>query len=171
MKIAIGCDHIVTDIKNYIAAELKKLGYEVIDCGTKDKVRTHYPIYGHKVASLVAQGKVDRGVVICGTGVGISNSANKVKNIRAALVRDLISARQAVTEFDANIIACGGRITGVGLILEIVTTFLNAKYEPSKIKDARIEKINNLIKNDNYEKTEILLKDEIDKWNNGYYHD
>ncbi|AHF57192.1 RpiB/LacA/LacB family sugar-phosphate isomerase [Spiroplasma eriocheiris] len=169
MKVAIACDHIVTDIKDKMVTFLRQAGYEVVDCGTYDFVRTHYPIFGHKAASLVATNQVDKAVIMCGTGVGISNAANKTKNIRAALVRDLISARQAVEEFNANVIAVGGRITGIGLIEEIYQTFLETKYQPTPAKDARIEKINALITHDNY--ADNIFDSEIQKWQAGYYHD
>lgn len=169
MKIAIGCDHIATDIKNQIITYLKEQNYKVIDCGTYDKVRTHYPIFGHKVASLVALKKVDKGIVICGTGVGISNSANKTKGIRAALVRDIIATKEAVSEYNVNIIACGARITGIGLILEIIDTFLKTKYKPTDIKEKRIEKINSLIKINNY--NEHIFDKENKKWAKNEYSD
>lgn len=168
-KIAIACDHIVTDIKNEIGKYLEASGYDVIDCGTYDNNRTHYPIFGHKAATLVAENKVDLGVVLCGTGVGISNAANKTKGIRAALVRDIVSAKQAKEEFNANIIAVGGRITGMGIIIEIIDTFLSTKYIKTSIKDKRIKSINELIKNSNYQ--EDLFDMQCQKWDDGYYKD
>lgn len=169
MKIAIGCDHIVTPYKNEVFDALKSLGYEVLDLGTFDTERTHYPIFGQKVAIAVAKKEVDFGVVICGTGVGITNSAQKVKGTRTVLVRDVITAVEARKQLDANIVGLGGRITGVGLGIEIITAFLKTKYIATKENKEIISKIDSLIKDENYDTT--MFDEEVDKWNKGYYHD
>lgn len=167
MKIAIGCDHIVTSIKNEVKEYVKQLGHEVIDCGTYDDTRTHYPIYGREVAIQVAKKHADLGIVICGTGVGITNSANKTKGIRAILTRNVSTAIDARKNWNANVLGMGGRITGIGLITEIIDAFLNTEY--SGKNDFLISKIDSLIKNNNYETD--LLNDEINKWHNGFYCD
>nr|WP_063623137.1 RpiB/LacA/LacB family sugar-phosphate isomerase [Spiroplasma taiwanense] len=116
MKIAIGCDHIVTDIKDKIIEMLKRDKIEVIDCGTFDFTRTHYPIFGQRVANKVVKHEADFRIVICGTGVGISNGAQKVKGARVILTKDVISAVDARKNYEANIVGFGGRIIGLGLM-------------------------------------------------------
>ena len=147
MKIAVGCDHIVTPIKDKLIETLKKQGHTIIDCGAYDLVRTHYPMYGFEVARQVATKKAKFGVVICGTGVGITNSANKTYGARVCLTREVEVARIARQYYDANIIGCGGRISGLGLLEEIVNTFINTKYDGSHKSD--IKKINSVTKRKN----------------------
>lgn len=165
MKIAIGCDHIVTPIKDEVVKFLTNKGHQVIDCGTYDRVRTHYAIYGFEVARQVVSKQADLGVCICGTGVGISNSAQKTKGARVCLTRDVASAVAARKYYDANIIAMGGRISGQGLIEEIINAFINTQYNRSNKE--LLDKVNNKINNDNYD---IHMFDgEIEKWHQGGY--
>lgn len=165
MKIAIGCDHIVTPIKDEVVKFLTNKGHQVIDCGTYDRVRTHYAVYGFEVARQVVSKQADLGVCICGTGVGISNSAQKTKGARVCLTRDVASAVAARKYYDANIIAMGGRISGQGLIEEIINAFINTQYNRSNKE--LLDKVNNKINNDNYD---IHMFDgEIEKWHQGGY--
>ncbi|MDO5048120.1 MAG: galactose-6-phosphate isomerase subunit LacB [Anaerococcus sp.] len=176
MKIALGCDHIVTSLKMEVSDHLKARGFEVVDVGTYDNTRTHYPIFGKKVGELVASGACDLGVVLCGTGVGISTSVNKAYGTRCALVRDTITAIAAKRDLDANVIAFGGMIVGKDLALEIVDAFLDTSYEPSEDKDRLIKKLMAIEEDYKENKQDQVGNDEffdefIEKWEEGYYHD
>ncbi|QRN90016.1 galactose-6-phosphate isomerase subunit LacB [Mammaliicoccus sciuri] len=171
MKIAIGCDHIVTDEKIKVSDFIKSIGHEVIDVGTYDHQRTHYPIYGVNVAKAVTEGKADLGVVLCGTGVGISVSANKVPNARVALVRDITSARIAKEKYNCNFIGVGGTISGIDLITDIVETFINAEYIQTTESDQLIERMNQLLTDDQVQYDSNQFNKYIDKWNKGEYVD
>ena len=115
MKIAVGCDHIAFELKELIKNHIAFLGHNVVDCGAYNTKKTDYPIFGNKVASLVAKKEVDRGIVICGTGIGIGNAANKTANIRCALVNGALAAKHAVQKYNANVIAFGVMVVGSGL--------------------------------------------------------
>lgn len=129
MKLAIGNDHVAVDMKNEIKAYLEEKGIEVIDVGTNSKERFNYPVSGYKVAKLVASGQVDGGVLICGTGVGISLAANKVRGIRACVCSEPYSAKLSKQHNNTNIIAFGARVVGVELAKMIVDAWLGAEYE------------------------------------------
>ena len=129
MKIAIGNDHTAVAMKNGIVAHLEEKGYEVVNFGTDATDRSDYPIYGKRVADAVASGECDFGVLICGTGIGISLTANKVKGIRAAVCSEPYSAKMTRMHNDANIIAFGARVVGQATAEEIVDAFLTAEYE------------------------------------------
>lgn len=129
MKIAIGNDHAALELKNHIVDYLVKEGHEVVNFGTDTPASTDYPIYGVRVAHAVANGECERGVVICGTGIGISISANKVKGIRCALCSEPVSAKLTRQHNDANVLAMGARIIGPAMAEEIVHTFLTTEFE------------------------------------------
>lgn len=129
MKIAIGNDHVAVDMKHHIAKYLEEKGHEILNFGTDSDERCDYPVYGKKVAAAVANGECERGILICGTGIGISLAANKVKGIRAAVCSEAYSARLTRQHNDANIIAFGARVVGPATAEMIVDEFLNTEYE------------------------------------------
>jgi len=127
--IAIGSDHGGFELKQFVMKHLDELGLAYRDYGTYSADSCDYPVYGEAVARAVASGEAEKGIVICGTGIGISIAANKVKGIRAALCGDCYSAEFTRRHNDANILAMGARVTGSGLALKIVDTFLNTAFE------------------------------------------
>ena len=129
MKIAIGNDHVAVELKNHIKEYVEKKGHTVVNFGTDSSESCDYPIYGEKVARAVAGGECDLGILICGTGIGISLAANKVKGIRAAVCSEPYSARLTRQHNNANIIAFGARVVGQAMAEMIVDEFLNAEYE------------------------------------------
>lgn len=140
MKIAIGSDHGGYYLKQDIIELIKELGYEVEDFGTKGPESTDYSDFAIPVATGVAEGKFDRGILICGTGVGMSITANKVKGIRAALVTDLYTARATREHNNSNVLCLGARITGPQIALEIVKIWLTTEFEGGR-HERRINKI------------------------------
>lgn len=142
--IGIGNDHAAVKMKNAIKEYLEEQGYKVINYGTDTNESCDYPIYGKRVGKAVASGEVDAGILICGTGIGISIAANKVKGVRAAVVSEPVSARLTKEHNNANIIAFGARIVGIEMAKTIVDTWLHAKY----IGSGRHEKRVNMIEQD-----------------------
>lgn len=128
MKIAIGNDHAATDLKWEILGYVKSLGHEVINFGTDTKESCNYPDYAKKVGRAVAAGEADCGILICGTGVGISIAANKIHGIRAGVCSDATTARLIKEHNNANILAMGARIVGGELAKDIVRAYLNAEF-------------------------------------------
>ena len=129
MKIAIGNDHTAVDLKNTISDYLKELGYEVINLGTDSRESCDYPIYGEKVGRAVADGEADLGIAICGTGVGISIAANKVKGIRACVCSEPYTAKLSRMHNNSNVLAFGARVVGDELAKMIVKEWLDAEFE------------------------------------------
>ncbi|KLI33928.1 ribose 5-phosphate isomerase B [Brachyspira hyodysenteriae] len=129
MKIAIGCDHSAVELKKEIIKYLEELGHNVTDFGTHTTESVDYPIYGKKVAEEVASGRYEGGVLICGTGIGISLAANKVKGIRAAVCSEPYSAKLSKLHNNSNIIAFGARVVGVDLAKMIVKEWLDSEFE------------------------------------------
>ena len=143
MKIAIGNDHTAVELKNHIKEFLENKGYDVTDFGTSSGERTDYPIYGYKVARSVANKEFDFGILICGTGIGISLAANKVKGIRAAVCSEPYSARLTRAHNNANIIAFGARVVGPSMAEMVVEEFLTTEYEGGR-HQKRIDMISDI---------------------------
>ena len=129
MKLGIGNDHVGYEMKLEIKAYLEAKGHEVIDYGAYSSERSDYPVYGEKVARAIVSGECDAGILICGTGVGISVSANKVHGIRAAVCSEPVTAALSKRHNNANIIAFGARIVGIEMAKAIVDAWLSAEFE------------------------------------------
>ena len=129
MKIAIGCDHGGFEQKNAIAEHLKERGFEVTDFGIYENKSVDYPEIALKLANSVAAGENTLGILVCGTGIGMSIAANKVNGIRAAAVSDHFSAKYTRLHNNANILCLGGRVIGVGTALELADLFVDTEYE------------------------------------------
>ena len=139
--IAIGCDHGCYYLKHDIIDFLEKNGYEYKDYGTYSDESCDYPVYAKKVAHAVADGECEKGILICGTGIGVCITANKVKGIRAALVHDCFSAKATREHNDANIVTMGARVIGPGLATEIVRIFLETPFSNEERHIRRIKQI------------------------------
>jgi ribose 5-phosphate isomerase B len=140
MKVVVGSDHAGFELKEQIKAVLVEKGYAVIDVGTESPASVDYPDFGINAATLVGRGEADRGVLVCGTGIGMSVIANKVKGVRAALISDLYTAIQSRKHLDANILVLGGRVIGKDLAAEITRVWLDTPFEGGR-HQKRIEKI------------------------------
>ncbi|PLX33811.1 MAG: ribose 5-phosphate isomerase B [Clostridiales bacterium] len=140
MKVALGSDHGGFELKEAIKKHLNRKGIEFADYGTFNNDSVDYPDYGRITAEAVMSGECDRGIVCCGTGIGISLAANKVKGIRCALVSEEYSARMAKSHNNANMIAMGGRVVGDGIATGIVDAWLEAEFEGGR-HERRVEKI------------------------------
>ena len=143
MKIALGADHGGFDLKEEVKKHLLSKGYEVEDFGCYSKDSVDYNEIGISVAEGVAANLFDKGILVCGTGIGMSVMANKVKGIRAALVHDLFTAKATREHNDTNILAMGGRVIGGGLALDIVDTWLETEFSNAERHLRRITKIDN----------------------------
>ena len=129
MKIAIGNDHVAVEMKNQITEYLTSLGHEVINFGTDSSDRCDYPVFGEAVARAVVRGDAERGIVICGTGVGISLAANRVRGIRAVVCSEPYSAALSREHNNTNVLAFGARVIGIELAKLIVKSWLDAEFE------------------------------------------
>jgi len=146
MRIAVGADHAGFQLKQNVAAYLRELGHEVIDLGTTSTEPVDYPDYAEAVGKTLLDGHAERAVLICGSGVGASVSANKLPGIRGAMCHDTYSAHQGVEHDDMNVLVLGARIIGVELARELVRTFLAAKFTHEERHVRRVGKIKTLEK-------------------------
>lgn len=143
MKIAMACDHGGLELKENIKTYLEEQGIEVLDLGTNTTESVDYPEYGKACAEAVVSGEADRGIVCCGTGIGISIAANKVKGVRCALCTDVHMAEMTRKHNDANILAMGGRITDLDTAKNITQTWLDTEFEGGR-HQRRIDMLNNM---------------------------
>lgn len=145
LKIAIASDHAGREMKEDLKEFLQSIGVEVVDMGVNDDKSVDYPDYGIPLAERVSRGEVPKGVLVCGTGIGMSILANKFKGVRAALVNDVFTARMAKEHNDANILVIGGRVVGKGLAREMLKTWIEARFEGGR-HQTRLDKITELEK-------------------------
>lgn len=141
--IVIGSDHAGYHLKEKIRMYLLENGFEIEDAGAKNENSVDYPDYGIKVASMVSAGKFNRGILLCGTGIGMAIVANRFSNVRAALCNDLFSAIMSRRHNNSNMLVIGGRVVGDGLALEILKAWLETPFEEGRHK-LRIDKFNNI---------------------------
>jgi len=146
--IAIGCDHGALDLKEQLKRHLDKRGITYKDFGCYSEESCDYPIYAHKVTDAILSGICDKGILLCGTGIGMSIAANKVKGIRAALCGDCFSAQATREHNDANVLCMGARVIGSELALRIADTFLDSEFSHSKRHERRIQMLEEHIGNE-----------------------
>ncbi|KFF49610.1 ribose 5-phosphate isomerase [Gammaproteobacteria bacterium MFB021] len=140
-RVAVGCDEAAYEMKQAMIEHVRGLGHEVEDFGTHDGKPILYPDVAFEIAQAIAEGRFDRGVLMCGTGIGVAISANKVAGIRAAQAHDTYSAERARKSNDAQIVTMGARVIGVELAKVIATTFLSSEYEPGGRSQPKIDRI------------------------------
>jgi len=141
VKVAIGADHAGYALKETLGARIAAAGHSVLDLGTHSEDPVDYPDYAAAVGSAVADGRADRGVLVCGSGAGASIAANKVKGVRCAVTHDTYSAHQSVEHDDVNVIAVGSRVIGARVAEEIVDTFLDARFSGDDRHVRRLGKV------------------------------
>lgn len=138
MRIAIGCDHAGFPLKETIAAAVKSAGHEPLDLGTYNTDRVDYPDYAKKVAQAILEGRAERGILLCGSGVGVCIAANKIKGIYAGVCHDTYSAHQSVEHDDMNVLCLGARIIGPEAAAEVVRAFLGATFSNEERHKRRV---------------------------------
>ncbi len=141
MRIVVGADHRGYELKDEIAAALQQAGHEVLDVGTHSADSVDYPDYARAIGGALTDGRAERGVLVCGSGVGASIAANKIRGVRAALCHDTYSARQGVEHDDMNVLCLGARVIDSKLALELVRAFLDARLSGEERYRRRLEKV------------------------------
>ena len=144
-KIIVGADHGGVELKDLVKTHLEKKGYEVVDVGTYTSDSCDYPVYAHRLCKKIQEGEAPIGILVCGTGIGMSMAANKHKGIRAACCSDTFSARLTRLHNDANVLCFGARVVGAGLALDLVDSFVEAEFEVDRHvrRVSMLEKIEN----------------------------
>ena len=143
MKIAIGCDHGGLEHKNAILEHLKERGFEVTDFGIYEQVSVDYPDIASKLCKSILSGECERGILVCGTGIGMSIAANKFKGIRAAVCSEHFSAKYTRLHNNSNVLCLGGRVIGIGTALELADLFVDTEFEGGRHQN-RVDKITNI---------------------------
>ncbi len=141
MKVAVGADHAGFPLKDEVIEAVKAAGHEVIDCGTNSTDSVDYPDFARAVGEAVQSGRAERGIILCGSGVGASIAANKMRGIRAGLCHDHYSAHQAVEHDDMNVLCLGARVIGGAVVRELVGTFLRARFTNEERHARRLSKV------------------------------
>ena len=144
MTVVVGADHAGYAAKEVVRERLRALGYDLIDVGATSPAPVDFPDIAMAACQEVLSGRAERGVLVCGTGIGAAMAANKVNGIRAALAHDTYSAHQAVEHDDANVLCLGAQIVGPALMLELIVTFLKARWEASEDFTRRLQKLHSL---------------------------
>lgn len=141
MRVAVGADHAGFRHKELLAEELRSMGHEVLDLGTHDEAPVDYPDYARTVAEAVHEGRADRGLLVCGSAVGVTVTANKVPGVRAGTCHDCYSARQGVEHDDMNVLCLGERVVGIELAREILHAFMAARFSGAERHRRRLDKL------------------------------
>ncbi len=141
LRIAVGGDHAGFPMKKVLVEKYGAVVIKLIDCGCHDETSSDYPDFAAAVAREILAGRADKGILVCGSGVGVSVAANKIAGIRASLCHDTYSAHQGVEHDDMNVLCIGARVIGPELAFEIVASFLRAKYEPQERHQRRLDKV------------------------------
>jgi ribose 5-phosphate isomerase B len=141
MKVALAGDHAGFALKQFLAQELRKDGHEIVDLGANDETPSDYPDFARKIGEAVTSGRAERGILVCGSGVGACIAANKIKGVRAGLAHDTYSGHQGVEHDDMNVLCLGSRVIGVAPALEIARAFLAARFSNEERHRRRVQKI------------------------------